>query len=133
MAATAAWLGAGATANFTPAGNRRAAWAASASRFSLSGRSRRHRLTRVRLLTTTSSSLKGDGAPIITPKRVLNAWVRAFTALARVTLKVRITSTGPDFALGVAVAVRLNTERAICSASSRSDLPSLRRLRDWVG
>ena len=61
------------------------------------------------------------------PNRVLNAWVRAFTALARVTRKVRMTSTIPALAFGVAVAVPLSTERAICSASRRSDLPSWRR------
>jgi hypothetical protein len=63
----------------------------------------------------------------MTPNRLLNAWVRDFTALARVTRNVRITSTIPDLDFGVAVAVRPRTERAICSASSRSDLPSMRR------
>ena len=37
----------------------------------------------------------------MTPNRVLNAWVRALTALARVTRRVRITSTSPDLAFGV--------------------------------
>jgi hypothetical protein len=85
------------------------------------------RLTSVRLARGTSSSRSGDGAPIMTPNRVLYAWVRDFSALARVTRKVRITSTIPDLDLGVAVAVWPRTERAICSASSRSDLPSMRR------
>jgi hypothetical protein len=35
----------------------------------------------------------------------LNAWVRALTALARLTRMVRITSTVPDLAFGIAVAV----------------------------
>ncbi len=41
----------------------------------------------------------------MTPHKVLNAEVRAFTALARVTRRVRITSTVPDLAFGVAVEV----------------------------
>ena len=63
----------------------------------------------------------------MTPHSVLNAWVRALTALERVTRRVRITSTMPDLAFGVAVEVWPRTARAICSASSRSDLPSMRR------
>ena len=58
---------------------------------------------------------------------MLNAWVRALTALARVTRSVRITSTIPDLAFGIAVEVWPRTARAICSASRRSDLPSMRR------
>src|SRR5215204_1172170 len=61
----------------------------------------------------------------MTPQSVLNACVRAFTALARVTRSVRITSTIPDLVFGVAVEVCPSTARAICSASSRSDLPSM--------
>src|SRR5215213_5542265 len=66
----------------------------------------------------------GDGAPITTPHSVLNSRVRALTALARVTHRVRITSTVPDLVFGIAVEVWLRTARAICSASRRSDLPS---------
>ena len=62
----------------------------------------------------------------MTPHRVLKALVRALTALARVTRRVRITSTAPDLVLGIAVEVWPRTARAICSASSRSDLPSMR-------
>jgi hypothetical protein len=79
------------------------------------------------LVSGTSSSRKGDGAPIMTPNRVLKAWVRDLTALARVTRRVRMTSTTPALDFGVAVATSPRTERAICSASSRSDLPSIRR------
>lgn len=61
----------------------------------------------------------------MTPHRVLNVWVRALTALVRVTRRVRITSTMPDLALGIAVDVLPSTARAICSASSWSDLPSI--------
>lgn len=93
----------------------------------VSGRSLRQRLTRVCLVRTTSSSRSGDGAPIMMPHSVLNAWVRALTALARVTRSVRITSTVPDLAFGIAVEVWPRTARAICSASRRSDLPSMRR------
>ena len=46
--------------------------------------------------------------------------VRALTAMAGVTRSVRIISTSPVLAFGVAVAVIARTERAICSASSRS-------------
>jgi hypothetical protein len=74
-----------------------------------------------------SWSRSGDGAPIMMPHSVLNAWVRALTALARSTRKVRITSTVPDLAFGIAVEVLPRTARAICSASRRSDLPSIRR------
>ena len=63
-------------------------------------------MTSVRLVSTTSSSRSGDGAPIMTPHRVLNACVRDFTALDRVTRNVRITSTMPDLDLGTAVEVR---------------------------
>ena len=63
----------------------------------------------------------------MTPHKVLNAWVRALTALDRVTRRVRITSTIPDLDLGIAVEVCPRTARAICSASRRSDLPSMRR------
>jgi hypothetical protein len=62
----------------------------------------------------------------MTPHKVLNACVRALTALARVTRRVRITSTVPDLVFGVAVEVWPSTARAICSASRRSDLPSMR-------
>ena len=70
----------------------------------VSGRSLRQRLTRVCLVRTTSSSRSGDGAPIMMPHSVLNAWVRALTALARVTRSVRITSTVPDLAFGIGLA-----------------------------
>lgn len=42
------------------------------------------------------------------------------------TRRVRITSTSPDLDFGTAVEVCPRTERAICSESSRSDLPSMR-------
>ena len=61
----------------------------------------------------------------MTPQSVLNAWVRAFTALARATRRVRITSIVPDLVFGIAVEVWPRTARAICSASRRSDLPSM--------
>ena len=112
---------------FTPARRSLSGVSRRESRSSVSGRGRRQRLTRVRLVRWTSPSRSGDGAPIITPKRVLNAWVRALTALARVTRRVRMTSTVPDLAFGMAVEVSPRTARAICSASSRSDLPSILR------
>jgi len=79
------------------------------------------------LVSTISSSRNEDGAPILTLQRVLNVCVRALRVLARVTHRVRIASTVPDLALGTAVAVCPSTARAICSASSRSDLPSIRQ------
>ena len=57
------------------------------------------------MVSTTNSSRSGDGAPIMMPHSVLNAWVRALTALARLTRSVRITSTIPDLAFGIAVEV----------------------------
>src|SRR5215204_2019103 len=43
----------------------------------------------------------GDGAPITAPHSVLNAWVQALTALARVTHRVRITSTFRTWSSGL--------------------------------
>jgi len=54
------------------------------------------------MVSTTSSPRSATvRTPIMTPHNVLNAWVRALTALARVTRSVRITSTVPDLAFGM--------------------------------
>jgi hypothetical protein len=111
----------------TLASTRRSGSSRRSRRSSVSGSRARHRFTNVRLVSFTSSSRTGDGAAIMVPKRLLNACVRARMALPRATRRVRITSTGPAFVLGVATPVDARTDRAICSASRRSDLPSMWR------
>ena len=78
--------------------------------------SRRAAKTRCTSAFTTSEA-ESVRAIVAPSQTLLNAWV---TAMAGVTRSVRVISTSPVLAFGVAVAVIARTERAICSASSRS-------------